>query len=154
MQPAQKFSSTETQPVALPATTEVGTVTLKVADLRRSLAFYTDVIGLHPFQVEANTAQLGAGQRRILTIEAVPGARPLARNITGLYHAAILFPDRHALAVKVAQISAIRYRFGYSDHLVSEAFYLSDPDDNGLELYRDRPRSEWNWDGQTVRMAS
>lgn len=154
MQPTQKTNLTEVQPATLHPATEVGTVTLKVADLPRSLAFYTNVIGLRPFQVEAHTAVLGAGQRRILTLEEVAGARPLARNTTGLYHAAILFPDRHALAVKMAQISAIRYPFGYSDHLVSEAFYLSDPDENGLELYRDRPRSEWNWDGQTVRMAS
>jgi catechol 2,3-dioxygenase len=65
-----------------------------------------------------------------------------------------VWPDRHSLAVKIAQLASIRFPFGYADHLVSEAFYLDDPDANGLELYRDRPRSEWNWDGKTVRMAS
>lgn len=161
MQPAQKLNSPETRTVSLHPATEVGTVTLKVADLQRSLRFYTDVIGLQAFQVNDQTATLGAGRRPILSLEAIPGAHRQPANTTGLYHAAILLPDRHALAVKIAQIAAIRdesgdvaYPFGYADHLVSEAFYLSDPDGNGLELYRDRPRSEWNWNGQQVRMAS
>ncbi len=134
--------------------TDVGTVTLKVADLSRSLKFYTQAIGLQIFQQDAHTASLGAGERPILTVQEVPGARPLARNTTGLYHAAILFPDRRSLAVKIAQLARMNYSFGYADHLVSEAFYLDDPDANGLELYRDRPRSEWAWDNGTVRMAS
>src|SRR5258708_3819124 len=134
--------------------TDVGTVSLKVADLNRSLAFYTQVIGLEVFKQDKHTAILGVGQRPILALEEVTGARPQPRNTTGLYHAAILFLDRHALAVKMAQITSIRYPFGYSDHLVSEAFYLSDPDDNGLELYRDRPRSEWTWVNNRIQMAS
>src|SRR5258708_36734148 len=134
--------------------TDVGTVSLKVADLSRSLAFYTQVIGLEVFKQDEHTAILGIGQQPILALEEVTGARPQPRNTTGLYHAAILFPDRHALAVKMAQIASIRNPFGYSDHLVSEAFYLSDPDGNGLELYRDRPRSEWVFDGDKIRMAS
>ncbi len=134
--------------------TEVGTVTLKVADLWRSLAFYTEVIGLQPFDQDEHIATLGAGQQAILTLEAVPGAQRPAAQDTGLYHAAILLPDRHALAIKVAQLEAIHYPFGYGDHLVSEAFYLSDPDGNGLELYRDRPRGEWIWVDNHVLMAT
>jgi len=132
---------------------EVGTVTLKVASLARALAFYTQIIGLQIFQQGEEKAVLGSGKRRILNLQQVQGARRQPVNTTGLYHAAILFPSRHALAVKMMQIASIQYPFGQSDHLVSEAFYLSDPDGNGLELYRDRPRSEWTWDGSQVRMA-
>ncbi|MHB8628228.1 MAG: VOC family protein [Aggregatilineales bacterium] len=154
MQPAQKLNLIETRTASLHPATDVGTVTLKVADLQRSLKFYTELIGLQPFPANEHAVVLGAGQRAILTLEAVPGADRQPVNTTGLYHAAILLPARHALAVKMAQIASVQYPFGYSDHLVSEAFYLSDPDGNGLELYRDRPRSEWHWDGQQVRMAS
>jgi catechol 2,3-dioxygenase len=139
---------------ALHPATEVGTVTLKVADLRRSLAFYTGVIGLQALGQDERTATLGAGRRPIVALEEVPGAQRPPAQATGLYHAAILLPDRHALAVKVAQLEAIRYPLGYGDHLVSEAFYLSDPDGNGLELYRDRPRGEWTWVDNRVHMAT
>ena len=133
---------------------EVGTVTLKVADLKRSLDYYTQIIGLQPRDQNASSAVLGAGSRPILLLEEVDGALPQPANTTGLYHAAILFPDRRSLARKIAQLVAKRISPGYADHLVSEAFYLSDPDGNGLELYRDRPRSEWAWAGKQVRMAS
>jgi len=117
------------------------------------LKFYTQLIGLQVFQQDEHSAVLGAGNRAILLLDEVPGAARLVRNVTGLYHAAILFPDRHSLAVKIAQLAGINYHFGYSDHLVSEAFYLDDPDANGLELYRDRPRSEWTWKDGQVQMA-
>lgn len=133
---------------------EVGTVTLKVADLPRSLTFYTELIGLRIFQQTGATATLGAGSRPILNLEEIPGARNQPVNTTGLYHAAILLPDRHSLAIKISQLQAIHYPLGFADHLVSEAFYLSDPDSNGLELYRDRPRSEWQWHNQSVQMAT
>jgi catechol 2,3-dioxygenase len=145
--------STEAEPVLHPAT-EVGAVTLKTANLERSLEFYTRVIGLQPLQQDEERAMLGAGRRPILWLQEVPAARRPPANATGLYHAAILFPDRHALAVKIAQIEALHYPYGFADHRVSEAFYLSDPDGNGLELYRDRPRDEWAWDDKGVRMAS
>jgi len=146
--------SSEIRAPSLHPDTDVGSVTLKVGDLKRSLEFYQGVVGLQTLEQEGQTASLGSGKRVILKLEEIPGARPQPANTTGLYHAAILFPDRHALAVKIAQLSAMRIRFGYADHLVSEAFYLSDPDNNGLELYRDRPRSEWIRDGRQVRMAA
>jgi catechol 2,3-dioxygenase len=133
--------------------TYVGAVSLKVADLERSVSFYNRMVGLETLSREGGTAVLGAGGRRIVRLEEIRGAPPAPRSATGLYHAAILFPDRHSLAIKVAQIAARRYPFGQSDHLVSEAFYLSDPDENGLELYRDRPRAEWQWANGEVRMA-
>jgi catechol 2,3-dioxygenase len=151
MQPTQDLKRSAVP--SLDPATDIGTVTLKVVDQERSLAFYTLVIGLEVIQHDEQRAVLGAGNQAILLLEEVPGAVHLARNVTGLYHAAILFPDRHSLAVKIAQIRAINYSFGYSDHLVSEAFYLDDPDANGLELYRDRPRSEWTWVDGEVQMA-
>ncbi len=142
------------EPAVLHPATGVGTITLKVADLWRSLAFYTDIIGLQVLDNDEHIAILGAGEQAILELEFVPGAQPPPPQDTGLYHVAILLPDRHSLAVKVAQLEALRYPFGYGDHLVSEAFYLSDPDGNGLELYRDRPRGEWVWVGGHVMMAT
>lgn len=132
---------------------DVGTVTLKVENLVRSVGFYSALIGLKVLRQDARGALLGVGKRAILALEEVRGAKPLARNTTGLYHAAILFPDRRSLAVKILQLKQVNYPFGFSDHLVSEAFYLDDPDANGLELYRDRPRNEWKWDNGQVRMA-
>ena len=149
----QSFQTSQSANAIHPAV-DVGTVTLKVANLPRSLSFYTGLIGLQTLLQDERRAVLGAGRRAIVTIEEVPGARPQPRNTTGLYHAAILFPDRRSLAIKIMQLSAVKYPFGYADHLVSEAFYLSDPDGNGLELYRDRPRSEWGWEGGHVRMVS
>jgi catechol 2,3-dioxygenase len=154
MENVQGFKNpVETVPRLHP-TTDVGSVSLKVADLKRSMTFYTGMIGLAVLHQDARRAVLGAGSRSILALEEIPGAAPQPENTTGLYHAAIIFPDRHSLAVKIAQLTAARIPLGYGDHLVSEAFYLSDPDQNGLELYRDRPRSEWNWSGSQVRMAS
>ena len=71
-----------------------------------------------------------------------------------IFFTAILFPDRHSLAVKIAQLAEINYPYGYSDHLVSEAIYLPDPDGNGIEIYRDRPRSEWPRLNGQIRMAT
>lgn len=155
MQQSQNLSQSDIPSVTtLHSATEVGTVTFKVAVLSRSLEFYTNIIGLRTFQQDEYMAILGVGNRSIMTLEAVPGAQPQPRNTTGLYHAAILLPDRHALAVKMTQIAAIDYPFGYGDHLVSEAFYLSDPDGNGLELYQDRPRSEWTRINNQIQMAT
>jgi catechol 2,3-dioxygenase len=140
--------------VAIHPATDVGMVTLNVSDLRRSLDFYTRMIGLKAFQQGGGGALLGAGSRPILALHETSGAPIPPESATGLYHAAILLPDRRALALKIAQLSAANVPLGYADHLVSEAFYLSDPDQNGLELYRDRPREAWAWDAGRVSMAS
>jgi catechol 2,3-dioxygenase len=135
--------------------TEMGMVTLKVADLRRSLVFYTEIIGMRILAQEAQSATLGVAARPIVRIEAIPNAQQPPRNSTGLYHAAILLPDRKSLAIKIAQIASAKYPLGgYADHLVSEAFYLDDPDGNGLEIYRDRPRNEWPRIEGAIQMAS
>jgi len=138
----------------LHAAVEVGSVTLKVADLHRSIAFYTDLIGLTTLTHTEKAAILGAGTRPIVSLVEVANPQPQSRNATGLFHAAILFPDRHALAIKIMQLAAHHLAIGSGEHLVSEAFYLDDPDGNGLELYRDRPRSEWTWTGDRVQMAT
>jgi catechol 2,3-dioxygenase len=142
------------RPAKLHPLTDVGSVTLKVADLRRSLAFYAGQLGLRVLQEGEGRATLGAGGRPIVALDEIRGAPPQPPRATGLYHAAILFPDRRSLGVKIAQLASEGISVGQGDHLVSEAFYLSDPDGNGLELYRDRPRSEWQWDGASVRMAT
>ena len=135
--------------------TQMGMVTLKIADLRRSLAFYTEIIGMRVLAQDEQSATLGVASRPIIRIEVVPNAQRQPRGTTGLYHAAILLSDRTALAIKIAQIAAAKYPIGgYADHLVSEAFYLDDPDGNGLEIYRDRPRSEWPRVNGAVQMAS
>ncbi len=140
--------------VSLHPTTHIGAASLRVSDLSRSLDFYTRLVGLQPLVQTADSAVLGAAGRPVLSLSEVKGAPPQPAGTTGLYHVAILFPDRPSLARKIAQIAAINYPLGYADHLVSEAFYLSDPDGNGLELYRDRPRAEWRWEDGQVQMAN
>ncbi len=154
MQPSSQLKQPSSMAPSIHSGAGVGIVTLKVADLKRSLAFYKNAIGLEPLHQGGGHAVLGAGGWPIVIIEEVPGAQPQPTHTTGLYHAAILFPDRRSLARKIAQLINLRISPGYADHRVSEAFYLSDPDGNGLELYRDRPRQEWTWEGEQVRMAS
>lgn len=128
--------------------TRIGHVHLTVSDLDRALEFYRDVLG---FEVTAYYGQdavfLSAGgyHHHIgLNTWAGRGAPPPAPGTTGLYHFAILFPDRRALAAAVRRVLDHGVRLeGASDHGVSEAIYLRDPDGNGVELYRDRPEAEW-----------
>jgi len=140
----------------LPAATHMGPVALAVADLGRSLAFYTDVLGLAPLARDGDRAALGVGGRPLLILAERPGARPKPPRATGLYHFAVLMPTRRDLARSIRRLAETRYPLGgQADHLVSEAFYLDDPDGNGIELYRDRPRDEWpRAEGGGVRMAS
>jgi catechol 2,3-dioxygenase len=139
----------------------IGTVALTVADLDRSIAFYRDALGLLVQirgQRSARIGTDGAGSapgRALLDLHEIPGAqRP--RRATGLYHFAILLPGRSDLARVISRLSAADVRIhGASDHGVSEAIYLADPDGNGIEIYRDRPREEWTRDrGGAVRMPS
>src|SRR5258708_39567214 len=101
MQPSEIVRQSNQQVTRLDPAVEVGTFTLKVADLDRAETFYNDLIGLKTFDKDQHTATLGAGDRAIVTLEALPGAKRQPSNTTGLYHAAILLPDRHALAVKI-----------------------------------------------------
>lgn len=135
-------------PYVAPPETRVGHVHLKVSDLERSVAFYRDVLG---FEVQARrgteAAFLSAGGYHHhvgLNTWMSKGASPAPRRAPGLFHAAFLYPSRADLARAVAQVLASGVKLsGASDHGVSEAVYFDDPDGNGIELYRDRPRSEW-----------
>ena len=130
----------------LPDATRLGRVRLQVADLDRSIAYYETVIGLRVLERRGGVATLGPqGTDRVLVeLRAKPGVRAVARRgHIGLYHFAILLPDRASLGRLIAHLSAIGVHAGMSDHFVSEAIYLQDPDGLGIEVYADRPRSEW-----------
>lgn len=134
--------------------TQIGLVALTVADLDRSIRFYEGVLGFKLIQRRDSSAALGVGQTPLLVLAEQPGARPKSPYTTGLYHFAILVPSRADLARSLRLLAEMRHPLGgSSDHLVSEALYLSDPDGNGIEIYRDRPRSAWPIQGGQVQMA-
>jgi catechol 2,3-dioxygenase len=140
--------------VSIHLDTQIGTVTLAVSDLERSVRFYTDVLGFSLIERSARAATLGVEQMPLLVLEELPGARPQPPRTTGLYHFAILVPTRKDLARSLRRLAVMRYPLlGSSDHLVSEALYLDDPDGNGIEIYRDRPRDSWQWNVGQVQMA-
>jgi catechol 2,3-dioxygenase len=125
-----------------PATT-LGAVHLTVSELDDSLAYYRETIGLDVLEREDGVARVGAGGRELLVLVEEPGAPP-AHGHTGLYHFALLVPERTDLARWLAHAARDRAPLaGLSDHFVSEAIYLSDPDGHGIEIYWDRPREVW-----------
>ena len=132
----------------------VGPVTLTVPDLDRSLKFYRDALGLEPFRGFEGTFSLGAGGEVLVRLEERPGAIAPRRS-TGLYHLALLLPSRLDLARQLRHFADAGVPLqGASDHLVSEALYLADPDGNGIEVYRDRPSDQWRRDGGQIRMTT
>ena len=134
--------------------TRPGHIHLIVADLARALAFYQQVLGLQLHRQADQTAYLGAGQADLLVLTERPGARRV-EGTTGLYHFAILTPDRPALAQTLRRIIETRTPVqGFSDHGVSEAIYLADPDGNGIEIYRDRPREQWPFKNGRLQMVT
>jgi catechol 2,3-dioxygenase len=135
-------TTTAVQSELAPETT-VGAVHLSVADLGRSLDYYRTAIGLDVLAEEDGRASLGAGTRELLVLVEEPGARP-SDGYTGLYHFALLVPERPALARWLAHAARDDVALtGLSDHYVSEAIYLRDPDGHGIEIYADRPRERW-----------
>lgn len=130
----------------------MGLVELSVSDLDRSLAYWQDSIGLRVLSREDGTAELGADTPLVRFVEE-PDARP-ADGYTGLFHVAILVPDRPSLARFLAHAGREKVALtGLSDHAVSEAIYLRDPDHHGIEIYADRPRE--SWEGQVdTRMTT
>ncbi len=140
--------------MSIHADTRVGPVHLTVRDLEAQVSFYTDRIGLALNGRGAGTARLGAAGPDLLVLWERAQA-PRAHGTTGLYHFAILVPSRPALAAALHHLLEQRTPLtGAADHLVSEALYLSDPEGNGIEIYRDRPRGEWPMEGGRVRMAT
>jgi catechol 2,3-dioxygenase len=133
---------------AIPDRTRMGAVHLTVADLERSIAYYEQAIGLRVHERGAGRVGLGTGGDDLLVLDERPGAPP-ARGHSGLYHFALLVPDRADLARWLAHAARERVPLtGMADHFVSEAIYLSDPDEHGIEVYWDRPREAW--DGQVA----
>lgn len=134
--------------------TFVGQVNLKVQNIERSIAFYKEVIGFKVLEQSGKTANLTAdGKTVLLSIEQPDDVVPKQGRTTGLYHFALLLPKRTDLARIVQHFMEIGIQLGSSDHLVSEALYLSDPDGNGIEIYVDRDPSEWNWNNGEVEMT-
>jgi catechol 2,3-dioxygenase len=128
---------------SLPAGTSVGAVHLTVADLPRSVDYYREAIGLRVLATDRGRASLGAGTTELLVLEERPGARP-ADGYSGLFHFAVRVPQRADLARWLAHAARDRVALtGVSDHYVSEALYLRDPDHHGIEIYADRPRVVW-----------
>src|SRR3954453_9049753 len=119
-------------------------VTLSVADLARSIDYYENAIGLAVTARDGGTARLGVPGRDLLVLEEQPGARPGRGTNTGLFHFAVLLPERRFLAAWLAPAAGSGVPLtGASDHFVSEALYLRDPDGHGIEIYADRPRESW-----------
>ncbi|WP_371347529.1 VOC family protein [Ancylobacter sp. IITR112] len=140
---------------ALPAGLKMGAVRLRVRDAARAAAFYTGTVGLTLLgKGEDGSLRLGVGNQTLIELVGAPDAHARPAGTTGLFHVALLVPDRPALAVVLRRLVAQGVRLGASDHLVSEALYLDDPDGNGIEIYRDRPEGEWRWDKATVEMAT
>jgi catechol 2,3-dioxygenase len=141
----------------LPEATRLGPVRLQVADLARSVAYYESVIGLRTIRRVHGKAELGAhGDDSVLIeLRELPGARPVpTRGLLGLYHFAILLPDRASLGRFLRHITTLGMRVGMADHLVSEALYLTDPDGLGIEVYADRARAGWKKTGRQIAMSS
>jgi catechol 2,3-dioxygenase len=141
----------------LPEGTRLGPVRLQVADLERSLEFYHEVLGLRALEREGTNASLGTqdATEPLVELRARPGARPAPRRgALGLYHFAILLPDRPSLGRFLRHLGEGGAHAGAADHLVSESLYLQDPDNLGIEVYADRPRSAWRRVGRELMMAS
>jgi catechol 2,3-dioxygenase len=132
--------------------TTVGAVHLTVADLDRSTRWYAHALGLVAARHDG-VARLSVGGTELLVLYEERGAQPV-RGHTGLYHYALLVPERSDLARWLAHVAQERIPLtGLSDHYVSEAIYLRDPDGHGIEIYRDRPRERWEHVGNTIRMG-
>lgn len=131
----------------------LGAPQLAVADLERALVFYRDLLGMQVHSNDGQLAQLGTAKTVLVELVQQKQAIRPAHNTTGLFHVAFLFPSQRDLARTMIRLFQAGYRVGgASDHLVSQAFYLDDPDGNGIELYCDRPRSEWPMNGKFVAM--
>jgi catechol 2,3-dioxygenase len=141
--------------VAIDPDTTVGAVRLAVADLDDVREFYERAVGLRTLEQGGDIARLGADGSAIVELVGVPEAPPRPRGTTGLFHLAILLPTRAELARSVRRLGEIGWPLtGASDHLVSEALYLADPEGNGIEIYRDRPRDEWPREDGRLQMGT
>ena len=141
----------------LPDDTRLGAVHLRIADLARSIGFYESVLGMRVLGRGDGRATLGANgdDGALVELHEQPGIRSAGRRARlGLFHFAILLPDRAALGRFVRHLADVGVQPGAGDHLVSEAFYLQDPDGLGIEVYADRPRSTWRRVGRELMIAT
>ena len=141
----------------LPDATRIGTVRLQVSDLAQSLTYYQRVLGMRVLEQGTGRAVLGAhgADASILELREKRGARMVPRRgLLGLYHFAILLPDRASLGRFLQHLAELGAKAGMSDHLVSEAVYLQDPDNLGIEVYADRPRELWKHADRQLIMAT
>ncbi|HEX8393225.1 MAG TPA: VOC family protein, partial [Longimicrobium sp.] len=141
----------------MPADLRLGAVRLQVGSLERSLAFYQGVLGLRIVRRDAGSVRLGVPESdaELMELRERAGAAPVpGRGRLGLYHFAILLPDRAALGRFISHLAAVGERAGASDHRVSEALYLQDPDGHGIEVYADRPRATWRARDRELVMAT
>jgi catechol 2,3-dioxygenase len=133
----------------------IGAVSLVVQDLERMTAYYRDVLGLAVIERGEGQAKLEAGGAVLLVLEHKPSAPFEARGSAGLFHTAFLMPTRRDLARWLVHVASNRVRLtGFSDHSVSEAIYLDDPEGNGIEVYADRPPEQWRWEAGSVIMST
>jgi catechol 2,3-dioxygenase len=142
--------------MSLPANLSMGAVTLRVENLDRMIAYYRDAVGLDLISEVAGSAVLGRGGKPSLILEHSPKLKHASDNQAGLFHTAFLFDSKAQLAYAVASVAA-KYPgsfTGSADHLVSEAFYFDDPENNGVELYWDRARTDWSWKHGEIEMGT
>ena len=133
----------------------VGAVGLNARDLERVARFYQDALGLAVLRTGADRLELGAGGVALVQLEQERGAKPDDTREAGLYHTAFLMPTRPDLARWILHVARNKVPLtGASDHAVSEAFYLDDPEGNGVEVYSDRPPQTWQWTGDDLRMTT
>jgi catechol 2,3-dioxygenase len=133
----------------------IGAVGLKVRDLDRLTGFYRDVLGLSVLNRSNDASTLGTDGVPIVHLESAPEAKPDDPRTAGLYHTAFLMPTRPDLARWILHVARNKVPLtGASDHGVSEAFYLDDPEGNGMEVYCDRPRESWQWSGDDLKMIT
>lgn len=141
----------------LPIETKLGAVRLQISNLEKSLDYYERVLGFRVMERSDGLAMLGVDDSNdaLIELRELPGARAVPRRgLLGLYHFAILLPDRASLGRFLVHLISLGIQPGMSDHLVSEALYLSDPDGLGIEVYADRPRAEWAVLDRQLTMAT
>jgi catechol 2,3-dioxygenase len=150
----QKADAVIPEGTKLHVDTKLGYVHLTISDMQRSVDFYQSSLGFQVHRQESGTTYLGAGGEDLVALTEIPGAVKIPRR-SGLYHFAILSPSREALAGSLRNLIDTETSLqGGADHLVSEALYLSDPDGNGIEIYRDRPRSDWKYENGDLKMGT
>lgn len=135
--------------------TFVGEVSINVLNLEAATTFYEEVIGLRVLEkTECKVMLTTDGKTPLLTLEQPEDVIPKVGRTSGLYHFALLLPTRVDLAIFLRHLLATQYPFGAADHAVSEALYITDPDGNGIEVYYDRPSTEWEWTNGEVKMVT